>query len=94
MNHQYLESYHLLVILDAMKIGFRPLKVEVIPRNEWIRDKLPLIRNLDVSPLYIKVPRFTVAKRIFRECIASIVRINANKHNTLQWQTASCSSQS
>lgn len=79
---RYQPSYHMLAILTCMCTGYKCANKVVVPQNEWIRERLPLTRDihkLGIRPP-IKVPSFTQTKKLFQRCIANV----ASKQN-IQW---------
>jgi hypothetical protein len=82
---RYTELYHLLAILDAMKTGFTPLSVSVIPLERMVRDYLPIIRRLQF--MGVRVTTFTSAKRVLRESLIRMVKSHSYPTHLLTWIT-------
>ena len=82
---KYTESTHMLVMTTLMRTAFEPHGVNVIPSSPWIRENMPLLRELEskYTPS-IKVSKITAATKRFKDAFYHMIRKQKLTH--LHWQ--------
>ncbi len=77
-KHRYQTEYHLLVVVYNMCHGYNCMQRSIVPLNEWIRTNIPQVRDLKrmngLAKSEVKVKNWTQASKMFKVCIAELVR--------------------
>ena len=79
-KHRYPVEYHLLVVVYAMCHGYKCMEYTIVPFNAWIQEHTPQVRDLKRLTLTkneVKVKNFTQAGKLFKCCIAELVRLQS-----------------